>query len=161
MKKLLLTILLIFFSCEKTVIDLKIIDASDIQGQINSHENSEAVLVNFWATNCGPCVEEFPMIVELSKKYSELGMKVYFVSADWEDQKKEVEEFLVDQGVSGVSFLKEEGGDNEFINDINKDWSGAIPYTIVYNRKGDLTGAWEGKKDKNYFEKEIKKALSI
>ena len=71
MKKLLLTILLFFFSCEKTVIDLKIIDASDIQGQISSHENSEAVLVNFWATNCGPCVEEFPMIVELSKKYSE------------------------------------------------------------------------------------------
>ena len=38
-----------------------------IEYQINKHKGSEVVLINFWATYCAPCIEEFPMIVDLSK----------------------------------------------------------------------------------------------
>ena len=41
------------------------------------------VVINFWATYCAPCIEEFPMIVDLSNEYKDQGLKVYFVSADW------------------------------------------------------------------------------
>ena len=97
------------------------------------------ILINFWATYCVPCIEEFPMIVDLSKKYSEKGMQIYFVSADWLDRKKEVRDFLLEKDVKGLSFIKEEGNDNNFINEISREWSGALPFTIVYDKNGNLS----------------------
>ena len=135
MKKLFLITMILLTACSKHDIDLKIINAGDLFTQVRTHQDSDVVLINFWATTCGPCIEEFPMIVDLSNQYREKNLAVYFVSADWEDMTKEVISFLSSQGVSGISFLKEEGNDNDFINAIDENWSGAIPFTIVYNKK--------------------------
>ena len=99
------------------------------------------------------------MIVDLSNKYKDKGMKVYFVSADWLDREKEVLDFLVGKGVEGLSFMKEEGNDNNFINEISREWSGALPFTIVYDKNGNLSDFWEMEKNKNRFESAIIKAL--
>ena len=159
MKKLLPFLLIVIFSCDKENLRLKTVDASDIIHQINKHKGSEAVLINFWATYCAPCIEEFPMIVDLSNEYKDQGLKVYFVSADWSDREKEVLDFLKRQGVKGISFIKEEGNDNNFINEISKEWSGALPFTIVYDKNGNLSDFWEMEKNKNRFESAIIKAL--
>jgi len=159
LKKLLPFLLIVIFSCDKENLRLKTVDASDIIHQINKHKGSEAVLINFWATYCAPCIEEFPMIVDLSNEYKDQGLKVYFVSADWSDREKEVLDFLKRQGVKGISFIKEEGNDNNFINEISKEWSGALPFTIVYDKNGNLSDFWEMEKNKNRFESAIIKAL--
>jgi len=159
MKKLLPFLFIILFSCDKESLWLKTVDASGLIEQINKHKGSEAVLINFWATYCAPCIEEFPMIVDLSNKYKDKGMKVYFVSADWLDREKEVLDFLESKGVEGLSFMKEEGNDNNFINEISREWSGALPFTIVYDKNGNLSDFWEMEKNKNRFEKAIIKAL--
>ena len=116
-------------------------------------------MINFWATYCAPCIEEFPMIVDLSNEYKDKGLKVYFVSADWSDREKEVLDFLKRQGFKGISFIKEEGNDNNFINEISKEWSGALPFTLVYDKNGNLSDFWEMEKNKNRFESAIIKAL--
>lgn len=159
MKKLLPLLLIIIFGCDKSGLKLKTVDASDINNQINKHKGSEAVLINFWATYCAPCIEEFPMIVDLSEKYKEKGMQVYFVSADWLDREKEVMAFLIEKNVKGLSFIKEEGNDNNFINEISREWSGALPFTIVYDKSGNLSDYWEMKKNKDRFESAIIKAI--
>ena len=159
MKKLLPFLLIVIFSCDKENLRLKTVDASDIIYQINKHKGSEAVLINFWATYCAPCIEEFPMIVDLSNEYKDQGLKVYFVSADWSDREKEVLDFLKRQGVKVISFIKEEGNDNNFINEISKEWSGALPFTLVYDKNGNLSDFWEMEKNKNRFESAIIKAL--
>jgi thiol-disulfide isomerase/thioredoxin len=159
MKKILPFLLIVFFGCDKESVWLKTVNASGLIEQINKHKGSEAVLINFWATYCAPCIEEFPMIVDLSNKYKDKGMKVYFVSADWLDREKEVLDFLVGKGVEGLSFMKEEGNDNNFINEISREWSGALPFTIVYDKNGNLSDFWEMEKNKNRFESAIIKAL--
>ena len=159
MKKLLPFLLITIFSCDKESLRLIIVDASEINYQINKHKGSEVVLINFWATYCAPCIEEFPMIVDLSNEYKDQGLKVYFVSADWSDREKEVLDFLKRQGVRGISFIKEEGNDNNFINEISKEWSGALPFTLVYDKNGNLSDFWEMEKNKNRFESAIIKAL--
>jgi thiol-disulfide isomerase/thioredoxin len=161
MKKILPFLLIFILGCEKEALSLKTVDAFDINNQINKHKGSEAVLINFWATYCAPCIEEFPMIVDLSNKYNEKGMKIYFISADWLDRKKEVFDFLKEKGVKGLSFIKEEGNDNNFINEISIDWSGALPFTIVYDKNGNISDFWEMKKNKNRFESAIIKALKL
>lgn len=159
MKKLLPFLLITIFSCDKESLRLITVNASEINYQINKHKGSEVVLINFWATYCAPCIEEFPMIVDLSNEYKDQGLKVYFVSADWSDREKEVLDFLKRQGVRGISFIKEEGNDNNFINEISKEWSGALPFTLVYDKNGNLSDFWEMEKNKNRFESAIIKAL--
>ena len=159
MKKIFLLLLIFFLGCNNSDIKLKTVEASDINNQIKKHKGSKAVLINFWATYCVPCIEEFPMIVDLSKKYSEKGMQIYFVSADWLDRKKEVKDFLLEKDVKGLPVIKEEGNDNNFINEISREWSGALPFTIVYDKNGNLSDYWEMKKNKDRFESAIIKAI--
>ncbi|MCH8069737.1 MAG: TlpA family protein disulfide reductase [Candidatus Marinimicrobia bacterium] len=158
---LLLLFSLIGFSggCSPTV-EIHQTDADFILKTVSTHTGSEGVLVNFWATWCEPCVEEFPMIVELSREYASQGLAVYFVSVDWLDEQAQVSTFLKEHGVTGLSFIKDQDS-NEFIDAISKQWTGAIPFTIVFGKSsGNVVDLWEGKESKERFESAIKKALS-
>ena len=73
------------FSCSRSPVDLQEATAGDILTAVAKHKGEKAVLVNYWATWCAPCVEEFPMVMELSKEYADEAI-VLFVSGDWLDQ---------------------------------------------------------------------------
>jgi thiol-disulfide isomerase/thioredoxin len=123
------------------------------------HRGEEAVLLNFWATWCAPCVEEFPMIVDLARNYQSEGLKVYFVSVDWLDQIAQVRTFLERQGVSGTSFIKDQK-DQPFIDGIAEAWTGAVPFTIVYSKRtGEVVDLWEGKAPREKFESAMMSAF--
>jgi len=159
MKKISFIFFFIIFGCAKPEVDLRIVDAKDIFDQVATHTGKDVVLVNFWATHCSPCIEEMPYIIELEQEYKDLGFKVYFVSNDWLDRKNAVFKFLINIGVRGISFLTDELDDNEFINNIHEDWSGALPFTLIFDRRGKLIDFWTDKKTKEFFESAINKAL--
>ena len=147
------------FSCSRSPVDLQEATAGDILTAVAKHKGEKAVLVNYWATWCGPCVEEFPMVVELSKEYADEAV-VLFVSADWLDEKERALEFLKKHGVKGLSFIKNQK-DNEFIDGIHKDWSGALPFTIVYGKNsGNVVDSWEAKKSEARFVEAFNKAIN-
>lgn len=146
--------------CSADKLTLRPADSEVILAQAALHKGSEAVLVNFWATTCAPCIEEFPFIVELDRKYRSEGFRTYFVSIDFPHEKKKVTQFLKSQGVSGISYLADIGDPNMFINSIHKNWTGAVPFTIVFAKStGEVVDYWEGERLKEYFEKTILKAL--
>lgn len=111
-------------------------------------------LVNVWATWCGPCREEFPDLVKLERDYRDRGLRVLFVSADFDDQLGEAKQFLARHGVSATSYIKT-GDDMQFIDALDKRWSGALPATFIYDRAGKLRAFREGKADYRYFEHEV------
>ncbi len=112
---------------------------------------ARATLVNVWATWCGPCREEFPAIVSLAERHRDDGLRVLFVSADFDDQAHEVRKFLADHDASGPWLLKS-GPDMEFINGLEPRWSGALPATLVYDSNGAPVEFWEGGADSARFE---------
>ena len=133
--------------------------ATSILNNVLAEKGSKAVLLNFWATWCAPCVTEFPMIVDLADEF-ENDLAVYFVSVDWLDEKEKAISFMKKQGVDWTTFIKDEK-DNAFINGIHEEWSGALPFTILYGKSsGEVLDYWEGEQPEKSFRKAIINAIN-
>ena len=98
MKKIRFIFFLILAGCTQSDIQLKTVDAKALHKQIATHKGKEAVLVNFWATTCAPCLREFPMIMDLGENYADKGLKIYFVTTDWSDYRDKALAFLESKG---------------------------------------------------------------
>jgi thiol-disulfide isomerase/thioredoxin len=117
------------------------------------------LLVNFWATWCGPCREEFPDLVKIDDEYSG---KIDFitVSLDFvEELETGVPKFLTEMNAEMPTYLLTSADENALISSIAKDWSGALPFTILYNEKGEISFLRQGKVDHETLKREIEKTL--
>lgn len=124
--------------------------------QAIQNTQANATLVNVWATWCQPCVEEFPDIMKLHHTYKDQGLRIVFISADFEP--KAAETFLKNQGVDFPTFFKS-GKDMAFIDALDPAWSGAIPASWVYDGKGEKRHFWEGKVSYETFEEKVLSVL--
>ena len=150
-----LSLSLLFSACSQ--VDLIATDSKTIHEHVSSFTGEKAVLLNVWSTSCVPCVEEFPMIVNLGKEFKDL--KVVFVSADFDDHFDGVKKFLNKQNISGVSFMKNEK-DQPFINGIHPEWSGSLPFTILFGKNsGTIVNFWEGQEPESKFREAIQRAI--
>ncbi len=119
------------------------VTAADVLHEVERALGS-VVLVNLWATWCIPCREEFPALLELQKTLASRGFKLILVSADFANQRPQVEAFLARQGVGFRTFLKAQA-DEAFIAGIDRRWSGALPASALFDRAGREVAFWEGK----------------
>ena len=155
-KQLILIGMIIYYSCGK--VELVPTTSSSLMDSIKTFKGEKVVLVNVWALWCVPCVEEFPMIVDLDREFKEL--EVIFISADFEDQIKKVESFLHKENVFSISYIKQEK-DEPFIQGIHPDWTGSLPFTIVYAKNsGSIVDFWEGKERESRFRTAIDIAIN-
>jgi thiol-disulfide isomerase/thioredoxin len=126
--------------------DIKLVkgDAKSLAAMIAEHKGN-VVLVDFWATWCGPCVEGFPHTVEISKKFKEQGVATIAVSFDNLDNEPVVREFLAKQGADFENLLsKYDGVSQEAAVDFDVE---AVPQYRLYDRTGNRRFKWEGKSD--------------
>lgn len=137
---------------------LKNADGEAIQDVIASYQGEKAVLVNVWATWCVPCIEEFPEIVEIQRKYPDK-LQVIFISADFPENRERAVTFLKEHGVDWVTYFKT-GKDEPFINALSDEWSGALPFTKVVDINGKVIGHWENKADFDTFNEHVKRAIN-
>ncbi|MGF1637521.1 MAG: TlpA family protein disulfide reductase [Cyclobacteriaceae bacterium] len=89
---------------------------------------------NFWATWCGPCVKELPYFEKLSTQYD--NVKVFLISFDdVEKLETSVKNFINKRNLKSKIFLVDETDYNSFIDKVDARWSGAIPATIIIDRR--------------------------
>ena len=119
---------------------------------------AKVVLVNVWATWCGPCREEFPDLVRVARDYQGKGLKVLLVSADMDSDVPQVKKFLAEQGVNFPTYLQAQK-DQEFVNGLDSRWTGAIPTTFIYDGTGKLHEFWEGRTSYATFEAKVRTVL--
>ncbi len=104
----------------------------------------QVVLVNFWATWCAPCRDEMPALAKLDTRLRARGFRLVTVSADEPEQEAQALKFLVQQGVVGPAYIKRARNDENFINSIDRKWSGALPASFLFDRTGNKVHSFIG-----------------
>lgn len=121
--------------------------------------NGKPLLVNFWATWCEPCREEFPDLVKISNDYKGK-IDVITISLDFaEDINTTVPKFLSQMKAEMPTYLLVSKDESALIGSIKKDWTGGLPFTILYNEKGEMIYFKEAKFKNNVLRGEIDKSL--
>ena len=120
-------------------IHVKMVDRADYDQVIARHQG-KVVLVDFWATWCLTCMEQFAHTVEISKKYDPSQLAVVSVSMDEPDDKVEVLAFLERQGATfdnlvSIYGIGERAGDAF-------DYDGALPHYKIYDRHGNVVATF-------------------
>jgi thiol-disulfide isomerase/thioredoxin len=129
-------------------------------GKFKDSAKGKVLVLNFWATWCGPCVAEFPELVALDAKYRDKGVKFVGISADdAEDVQPKVIPFIKKHQVKFDIVQQNIEDSEEIMNQITKDWNGVIPVTVVYDKQGNLAYSRFGIIDRDLLVAEIEKAL--
>lgn len=109
-----------------------VVDFKMLEPQL-SKSTDTVYVVNFWATWCAPCVKEFPYFDEAAKKYSGSKVRFLMVSLDFPNQlEKSLKPFVKSRTNRLPVVLLDDPNQNEWINKVSPDWSGALPATLIY-----------------------------
>jgi thiol-disulfide isomerase/thioredoxin len=131
------------FSLES--LDGKTMHLSDLRGK--------AVLLNFWATWCGPCKIEMPWFVDFQSEYGSQGLQIVGIAMD-DASKEDIAKFAKDMGVNYPILIGKEA--------VGDEYGGvpALPETFLITRDGRIVDKIVGLRGKAEIEDSIKKALN-
>jgi thiol-disulfide isomerase/thioredoxin len=134
--------------------DLPQVQLKDLNGGTVdlSEFKGKPMIVNFWATWCGPCRFEIPMLNELHRKYSPKGLVIVGISTD-EEGAAIVKPFMKDLPIEYTSYIK--GSDTE--EKFGGIW--ALPTTYFFDKDGKQIDKILGVQPREYFEQKIQQIL--
>jgi thiol-disulfide isomerase/thioredoxin len=117
------------------------------------------VLVNFWATWCAPCRDEMPALAKLEAAVAPRGFRLLTVSADEPEQEPAALAFLQSQNLRPPAYIKRARSDEAFIGLVDPGWTGALPASFLYDRKGRKVRSFIGEVKIADLEKAIRELL--
>jgi thiol-disulfide isomerase/thioredoxin len=120
---------------------VKLISYPQLEKRISNPDT--VYVVNFWATWCGPCVAELPNFDKLQQTYKGKPLKVLLLSMDFKSKLNEVKTFAGKNKIVSEVYLADKPSEQAFIDQIDKNWSGALPGTMIVNTKRHIRQFYE------------------
>jgi len=114
------------------------INAEEMQGLLR-RDGNRPLLVNYWATWCDLCREEFPDLVKIDDAYRAKGLDFIGITLDdLADINTEVPKFLRLMKAKMPVYLLNVPDPDPAIHSVDPSWNGALPATFLYNNKGEV-----------------------
>jgi len=121
--------------------------------------NGKPLLINFWATWCEPCRDEFPELVKIDNDFKG---RINFITISLDDLaeiNRDVPKFLAEMKAEMPAYLLKTADENAAIALVTKDWTGGLPFTILFDASGNPSYLRQGKVTMESLEAELAKVL--
>ena len=128
-----------------SAVDDSVIDSNSLAGKV--------LLINFWATWCGPCREEIPSLIELRKEFGKDGFEVVGISMD-EGGRRLVSRFSEKMNINYPLVMGNSKVARAFGGIIG------IPQSFLVDRDGKIVNSYAGLINHDVLEKDIKELLA-
>ena len=138
---------------------VKLVKPEQYLSRVVAPKKGRVLLVNFWATWCVPCVEEMPALASAAKGFRASDVAVVLVSTDTPKTAPGVPKFLAQHRVPFVCWQAKSRDPQLFIDAVDRSWDGSLPYTLVYDRRGEVVAKLAGQQTEASFTEALKKAL--
>jgi thiol-disulfide isomerase/thioredoxin len=122
----------------KPATEVRAVNAEEMQALLKRN-GKRPLLVNYWATWCDPCRDEFPDLVKIDRDYRAKGLDFIAITLDdLVDIKTAVPKFLLAMNAKMPVYLLNVADPEPAINMVDSNWSGALPATFLYDNTGKV-----------------------
>lgn len=127
--------------------EIRVIDLDGLKKILQRDpKDTRPLLINFWATWCDPCREEFPDLVKIDSDYRSKGLNFVAVSLDdITDIKTAVPKFLNEMKATMPVVLLNVNDPEPAIKAVDDQWDGQLPATFLYDKEGKIVYRHFGK----------------
>jgi peroxiredoxin len=138
----------------KEPVSLDTIGEEGLKGLLRN-KSDKLLLINVWATWCGPCVTEFPDFITMYRMYRRRDFEFISISADEPGKKEKALQFLQKEQASNTNYIFSLDNKYKLIEAIDPNWQGALPYTLLVAPGGKIAYSKQGAVDPDEMKKMI------
>jgi thiol-disulfide isomerase/thioredoxin len=128
-------------------VTLKELDVNGVKALVANSDSKKLRLINVWASWCGPCMREYPDFIVLQRMYGARDFEFVSVAADDLAKREKVNSFLQEKHSAVPNYLFANEDKYALIEAIDKNWNGALPYTLLVEPGGKVVWSHQGDVD--------------
>ncbi len=99
--------------------------------KLTANDTKNLLLVNLWATWCGPCVAELPDLVTMNRMYRGRHFRLVTISLDDIAKKDDSLTLLKENRVAAANYILSSDDRDKFAEALDRQWPGPVPYTLL------------------------------
>ncbi|RUL85282.1 redoxin family protein [Tautonia sociabilis] len=115
--------------------------------ELASNDTDDLLLVNLWATWCGPCVAELPELVTINRMYRQRDFRMITISLDDPEHRDKALDVLRKHHVSSTNYILDADDRDAFAEALDPSWPGPVPYTLLIAPGGKVINRQVGELD--------------
>ena len=122
---------------DQELVELKPLDESRLE-QLMKNATDKLLVINVWATWCGPCVAELPEFVTMHRMYRKRNFELVTISIDEPEQINAALKVLKEHHLSATNYIWTGATRDKLADLLDKEWQGPTPYTILVAPGGKI-----------------------
>ena len=122
---------------EKQPVSVKPVSADDLRA-LRKNSTGKLLLVDFWATWCGPCRQELPAFETMYRMYGHRAFDLVTVSINYPDERPGVEKVLRAEHATSTNLILGSTDLYPQLAAFDPDWNAAVPYTLLIRPDGTI-----------------------